>query len=148
MAEKSEKTVLQKLMAVNSKPTAETFPELPDALVWLRAGLAVAYACWLGMSTMATEGAGLLMGINLITFVPFIFCSTYLGANTDSFGNQILTAGTFNALALLLLIWIWFFTANHESEENAIIAALKATAPIVAEEIFEPEAASEAQVEF
>ena len=34
MTEKSEKTVLQKLIAVNSKPTAETFPELPDALVW------------------------------------------------------------------------------------------------------------------
>ena len=32
--EKTEKTVLQKFLAINSKPTAETFPELPDALVW------------------------------------------------------------------------------------------------------------------
>ena len=97
---------------------------------------------------MVTEGAGLLMGINLITFVPFIFCSTYLGANTDSYGSQILTAGTFNALALLLLIWIWFYTAQHESEENAIIASLKAAAPVVVDETLETEAASEAQAEF
>ena len=34
MTEETEKTVLQKLMAVNSKPTKETFPELPDALIW------------------------------------------------------------------------------------------------------------------
>mmetsp|Transcript_16742 Transcript_16742/g.40807 ORF Transcript_16742/g.40807 Transcript_16742/m.40807 type:complete len:149 (+) Transcript_16742:100-546(+) len=148
MTEKSEKTVLQKLLAVNSKPTKETFPELPDALIWLRAGLAVAYGCWLGMSTMASEGAGLLMGINLITFVPFIFCSTYLGANTDSYGSQILTSGTFNALALLLLIWIWFYTAEHENEENAIVAALKAAVPILTEETVEPEVASEAEAEF
>lgn len=100
------------------------------------------------MSTMAAEGAGLLMGINLITFVPFIFSSTYLGANIDSYGSQVLTAGTVNALALLLLVWIWFYTAEHSSEESAIVAALKAAAPILTEEIVEAEAASEAEAEF
>ena len=108
----------------------------------------MAYACWLGMSTMAAEGAGLLMGINLITFVPFIFCSTYLGANIDSYGSQVLTSGLFNALALMLLIWIWFYTAEHENDENAIIAALKVAAPILNEEVAESETANEAEAEF
>ena len=100
---------------------------------------------------MATEGAGLLMGINLITFVPFIFCSTYLGANIDSYGSQILTSGLFNALALLLLVLIMFYTAEHESEENSIVAALKAAAPIiaeVAEESVESEIPNEPEAEF
>lgn len=96
---------------------------------------------------MAIEGAGLLMGINLITFVPFIFCSTYLGANIDSYGSKILTSGTFNALALLLLIWICFYTAEHESEENAIIAALKAAVPIITEEAAESDIPNEADAE-
>ena len=84
---------------------------------------------------MAAEGAGMLMGINLITFLPYIFCGTYLGADIDSYGSQVLTAGTVNALALLLLIWILFYTAEHESEENAIVAALKAAAPIITEDL-------------
>ena len=91
------------------------------------------------------------MGINLITFVPFIFCSTHLGANIDSYGSQILTSGLFNALALLLLVWIMFYTAEHESEENAIVAALKAAAPIiaeVAEESVESEIPNEPEAEF
>eukprot|EP00980_Cylindrotheca_fusiformis_P009353 scaffold2047_cov129-Cylindrotheca_fusiformis.AAC.32 len=70
MSEKSEKSVIQKLLAVNSKPTEETFPELPDALLWR----------------------------------------------------------TINAIAFLLLIWIYFYTLEHEEEEKAIIAALYAAA--------------------
>jgi hypothetical protein len=92
----------------------------------VRCGLAVLYGTWLAFGRLAREGAGLLMGVNLITFLPFIFCSTYLGANIDSFGSKILLSGTVNAIGLFLLIWIYCYTLEHEEEEKTIISALLA----------------------
>jgi hypothetical protein len=92
----------------------------------VRCGLAVLYGAWLAFGRHAIEGAGLLMGVNLITFLPFIFCSTYLGANIDSFGSKILLSGTVNAIGLFLLIWVYCYTSEHEEEEKTIISALLA----------------------
>jgi hypothetical protein len=34
MSEKENKSIIEKLIAINSKPTQDSFPELPNALVW------------------------------------------------------------------------------------------------------------------
>lgn len=92
------------------------------------------------------------MGVNLITFLPFIYCSTYLGANIDSYGSKILLSGTFNAMAFLLLIWIYFYTSEHEAEEKTIIGTLLAgielsseTDTASGETAVPPDAASDAE---
>ena len=47
-----------------------------------------------------------------------------LQADNDSFGGKLLFAGLPNAMALVLLIWIYFFTLNHEDEEQKLKSLL------------------------
>lgn len=136
-------TVLRKAVAFHSHPTEETFPELPDVLVWFRFSLAVAYGLYLGLSGVRSS-VYVLQALNLITFVPVLYCRLYLGisdfagasstlsstssssSSSSSFGSQIVFAGTMNALALTLLLWIYFFTAQHEDDERKLASLLVA----------------------
>jgi len=125
MQEETKPSLLSKLIAINSKPTQETFPELPDVIIWFRFVLAVAYGVFLGLQeTHRSGGANVIFGLNFITFVPFIYCSTYLGVDQASYKSSILFAGVLNSLALMLLIWIYIYTANHESDVAALASIL------------------------
>lgn len=118
-------SIFSKLIAINSKPTKETFPELPNIIIWFRCILAITYGVFLGMSdTHRSGGANVIFGLNFITFVPVLYCSTYLGADQQSYDNKILFAGVINSVALMLLIWIYFYTANHESDAAALASML------------------------
>lgn len=82
------KEVLKKAFAINSKPTEESFPELPDVLVWFRFILAVAYGTYLGLSG-ARSGVMPLQALNLICFVPLMYCRLYLGIDSETFASQV-----------------------------------------------------------
>ena len=59
------KAVLSKAVQYNTKPTEETFPELPDVLVWLRFMLAVVYGSFLGIRNVRSATM-LLHNLNLL----------------------------------------------------------------------------------
>ena len=113
---------------MNSKPTEETFPELPDFLVAIRFVFAVAYGIFIGLKG-TRSGVMVLQGLNVIAFVPVMYCRFFLFVEQGHFDTQIIFSGTFNALALFLLIWIYYFTAEH-TEEEARLAALLISASI------------------
>jgi hypothetical protein len=93
MSESKKESNLGKIFAVNSKPTATTFPELPDYIVWARFILAVGYGIWLGTSGQSRGGAGLMFGLNFVVFLPMLYCTTFLGADSESYGTKILFSG-------------------------------------------------------
>jgi hypothetical protein len=124
MTETKKESVIEKFFAVNSKPTFETFPELPDAVVWMRFVLALLYGGWLGLGTQR-GGAGVIFGLNFIAFVPILYCNTFLGADGDSYGTKIYVSGVANSLGLMLLIWIYFHTLEHEGDEKMLAFALR-----------------------
>lgn len=113
---------LNKLIAMGSKPNSATFPELPDMVVLIRMTLALVYGISLGLRDSNT-GVGVVFGLNLITFIPIIYLTQFLDADTDSY-KSINFAGVPNALALMLLVWLYFFTAAHGEEENALRSAV------------------------
>eukprot|EP00540_Astrosyne_radiata_P018963 CAMPEP_0116867914 /NCGR_PEP_ID=MMETSP0418-20121206/26888_1 /TAXON_ID=1158023 /ORGANISM="Astrosyne radiata, Strain 13vi08-1A" /LENGTH=155 /DNA_ID=CAMNT_0004503791 /DNA_START=75 /DNA_END=542 /DNA_ORIENTATION=- len=105
-------------------PNVDTFPELPDAVIWFRFVLAIVYGLHLGLS--ATRGAAnLIFGLNVITFIPILYCQLILAADTDSY-RHLTFAGVSNSLALLLLIWMYFYSVSHANEEAQLSAALSA----------------------
>lgn len=123
---------LAKFFAINSKPTKETFPELPDMIVWFRCILAIVYGLWLGTRGVArTGGANAIFGLNFVAFVPVVYCSTFLGADQESYNNRLLFAGVVNAVALLMLIWIYMYTLDHEADEQILSTFLGSDAPEV-----------------
>jgi hypothetical protein len=121
--EEKFKAVLKKALAINSKPTEESFPELPDVLLWIRFFLGIVCGTYFGLKGVRS-GTMPLQCLNLICFVPLLYARVYLGAATEVFPSQVLFSGTFQALALSLLIWIYFFTAEHAEQEVKMIALL------------------------
>uniref|UniRef100_A0A7R9W4I5 Uncharacterized protein n=1 Tax=Pseudictyota dubia TaxID=2749911 RepID=A0A7R9W4I5_9STRA len=113
---------LKKMLAMGSKPNSSTFPELPDMVVLMRMGLGLAYGISLGLRD-SNAGVGIMFGLNLVTIVPIVYLSQYLDADTDSY-KSINFAGIPNALALMILVWLYFFTLAHEDEENALRSAV------------------------
>jgi hypothetical protein len=122
-------TLLKKSVSFNSKPTIETFPELPNIVIWVRCILAIFYGVWLGVGSVSRGGAGVMFGLNFITFLPIVYCSTYLRADQDSYGTKIFFGGVANSLALMLLIWVYFYTVEHADDElklaDALVAVVK-----------------------
>lgn len=114
---------LNKLLKFGSKPCNSTFPELPEMVVMMRMVLALGYGISLGLRDSNTGGVGVIFGLNLITFIPIIYLTQFLDAETDSY-KSINFAGVPNALALMLLIWVYFFTLAHEEEETALRSAV------------------------
>jgi hypothetical protein len=109
-------TTLKKLFAFGSKPNATTFPELLNVVIWMRCILAIFYGIHLSRGSVG--GLGMLYGLNVIAFCPVMY-TILLGADMDSYDNMIF-AGVPNALGLLLLVWIYCYTADNESEEAAL----------------------------
>ncbi len=108
--------VLQKALAVNSQPTEQTFPELPHVIIWMRFVIAVVYGTVLGIRNV--RGSIMILNtVNLITFIPYMYCRFYLNVTMDSYSHQpLFYVGLLPAVALALLIWIYFFTLHHEME--------------------------------
>ena len=117
-----------------SSPTSSSFPNLPDYIIWLRIVLGVAYGISLGYREGAStsdevfqpqhiNGAiGILFGLNIITFVPTIYMNFYLNAETDTYKN-LNFAGVTNGIAIMVLVWLTFFTMLHEKEESVLAEA-------------------------
>eukprot|EP00560_Eucampia_antarctica_P009001 CAMPEP_0197825598 /NCGR_PEP_ID=MMETSP1437-20131217/2647_1 /TAXON_ID=49252 ORGANISM="Eucampia antarctica, Strain CCMP1452" /NCGR_SAMPLE_ID=MMETSP1437 /ASSEMBLY_ACC=CAM_ASM_001096 /LENGTH=81 /DNA_ID=CAMNT_0043425653 /DNA_START=282 /DNA_END=527 /DNA_ORIENTATION=+ len=72
-----------------------------------------------------------------------MYLNFILNANVDSY-TSINFVGLPNAIALMLLIWIFMFTLEHEEDELALVSALvnitvmgnNESAPIVIEDSF------------
>jgi hypothetical protein len=125
MPKEEKPSVLSKFLAVNSKPTKETFPELPDVLIWFRCLLAVLYGTYLGFTPgRSNGGVNVLLGFNFITFVPVLYCSTFLGADQASYDNKILLSGVLSSGALMLLIWTYLYTLEHEADAQMLASIL------------------------
>ena len=119
--------MLGKFLSFGSKPNAENFKELPDCLVWMRFVLAISYGVfYLGASSVENkQGATpLLMALNFVSFGPMIYCMLILQADNESYGGKLFFAGLPNAMALVLLIWIYYYTLNHEEEEQKLAGLL------------------------
>eukprot|EP00934_Nitzschia_sp_Nitz4_P001931 Nitzschia sp. Nitz4//scaffold3_size479765//170762//173366//NITZ4_000070-RA/size479765-processed-gene-0.306-mRNA-1//-1//CDS//3329550668//1931//frame0 len=119
--------LLGKFFSPNSKPTAETFPELPAMVIWTRCILAILHSVYVGLYSVRPGGVDFLLGLNLVAFVPMTFCNFYLGVDHESYNDQILFAGLANGLALMMLIWTYLYTLNHEEDEmllGKVIASL------------------------
>jgi hypothetical protein len=118
----------RKAIAFNSHPTEESFPELPTVLLWLRFGLAAGYGCMLGYQGTRSF-LMLIQTLNLLAFVPVMYCRLYLRASEDTFRMQTVFSGLFQAIALALLLWIYGFTAAHESQVEQLNSLLLANPP-------------------
>mmetsp|Transcript_16449 Transcript_16449/g.24611 ORF Transcript_16449/g.24611 Transcript_16449/m.24611 type:complete len:151 (-) Transcript_16449:40-492(-) len=125
----------KKFTAYKSSPSVDTYPSLPDAITWMRLFLGLTYGLSLGYreSTCdsSLEGAiGLIMGLNVIVFLPILYLNFFLNAQTDSY-KALNFQGSPNALALMMLIWTIFFTMLHENEENTLANAVIQTVKVV-----------------
>lgn len=115
--------VARKAIAFNSQPTEESFPELPTVLIWIRFLLATAYGCMLGYRSMRSL-VMLLHTLNLVAFVPVMYCRMYLRISEDTFPLKIIFSGLFQAVALALLLWIYGFTAANEAHIETLTKLL------------------------
>jgi hypothetical protein len=112
--------ILKKFASIGSKPTPESFPELIDCVIWLRFVLAVSYGLYLGPTLGAVNA---LFGLNLVTFLPILYCQLILVADMDAF-KSIHFAGVPNALALLILTWTLGFTRHFSEQEMKFVASV------------------------
>ena len=53
-----------------------------------------------------------------------MYASGYLMSDMDSYGPSLLWHGVPNAVCLLVLIWMYFYTLEHEDEEKKIVSVL------------------------
>ena len=105
-------SVLQKACKFGSKPDASTFPELLTVVTWLRIIIGAIYGVSLGIRNENRGLVGATLGLNVIAFAPMLYFNGYLMAYVDSYKN-LRFVGVVNGLALMLLIWITFFTYAH-----------------------------------
>jgi hypothetical protein len=76
----------------------------------------------IGLEKNSRGGANLMFALNVITFVPILYTTTYLGANQEAFGTKLLFGGVVQGFALSMLIWIYFFTEFHADDEAAFVS--------------------------
>lgn len=130
MVLKQKKVLLSKFFSIGSKPTADTFPELPHVLLWFRALLGTLFGLYMGLS--GRQGAvGFVFGVNIVAFIPMAYCQIMLVADIDSYKHSLQFSGVLNALALALLIWIYCNTWTHAETEatmRAVAVMVKAAA--------------------
>lgn len=117
------------LLVFGSKPDSNSFPDLPDYITWARLAIGLIYGT-LVLGTMGTNQAvpgkmrlNLVFGITLITFLPIVYCETFLHADTDSYQNIKFVAVP-NGVALMVLVWILLYTMEHSEEEAKLAAAV------------------------
>jgi hypothetical protein len=109
-------SVLQKACKFGSKPDASTFPELTTVVTWLRLLIGAIYGVSLGIRNENRGLVGATLGLNVVAFAPMLYFNGYLHAYVDSYKN-LRFVGVVNGLAIMLLIWITFFTLAHSEEE-------------------------------
>lgn len=118
---------LKKFLSFNSKPTSTTYPTLPENITYLRLFLGFTYGLSLALrenlSQTLNGSAGLLFGLNVITFIPIVYMNYYLNVETETY-NGVNFVGVTNAMAFMVLVWVLFFTMLHEEEENVMIQGL------------------------
>jgi hypothetical protein len=125
MVQEEKPSVLSKFVAINSKPTTETFPELPNLIFWFRFILAIFYGTYMGLgSVQRSSAASLMFGFNFIVFVPSMYCTTFLGAEQGSHDGKILYSGVLSGTALMLLIWTYIYTLQHDADAQALASIL------------------------
>eukprot|EP00522_Entomoneis_paludosa_P017584 CAMPEP_0172459922 /NCGR_PEP_ID=MMETSP1065-20121228/34733_1 /TAXON_ID=265537 /ORGANISM="Amphiprora paludosa, Strain CCMP125" /LENGTH=165 /DNA_ID=CAMNT_0013214781 /DNA_START=128 /DNA_END=625 /DNA_ORIENTATION=+ len=123
------KPVVKKAFTFNLNPTEDSFPELPTILIWFRFVLAVGYGLYVG-TKLVNNAVVLIQALNLIAFIPTVYCKFFLGVSAEVFPMETIFAGLPNAMALCILIWVYMFTAaNEESEAQLTSLLLSAVAP-------------------
>ena len=115
----SSSSVLKKALKFASKPDASTFPELLTVVTWLRIIIGAIYGVSLGIRNENRGLVGLTLGLNVIAFAPMLYFNGFLMAKIDSYKN-LRFVGVVNGLAIMLLIWITFFTWAHSEEEMSM----------------------------
>lgn len=118
----------KKFTCFNSAPTSETYPDLPRNITYLRLFLGLAYGISLAFrentpTTTLNGSAGLIFGLNVVTFLPIVYMNYYLNVDTDTY-KGLNFVGVANGMALMLLVWLIFFTMLHEDEERILNGAL------------------------
>ncbi|KAL7544000.1 hypothetical protein ACHAXR_013429 [Thalassiosira sp. AJA248-18] len=104
-------------LSFRSKPDATTVPELPAITTWARFLLGASCGISLGLRNEKRGLAGVLFGLNVVTFLPMFWFNSYLDANIESY-KSLNFAGVAPAFALMLLVWISFFTLENEHAES------------------------------
>jgi hypothetical protein len=117
------KGIMKKFLSPNSKPTFKTFPELVECIVWLRFVLAVFFGIYAGTTSRSGGGGNILVALNFIAFPPIVYCQSFLAADQESYGTKLYFSGIPQALALAMLIWIYFYTESHAQDEAAFVSA-------------------------
>ncbi|KAG7361455.1 hypothetical protein IV203_036555 [Nitzschia inconspicua] len=114
-----KKSMMEKLLTPGWKPKPATFPELCECIVWIRFVIAVCYGVYIGLEEKSRGGVNLMVALNLVTFVPVFYATTYLGASQEEFGANLIFGGVMEGLALTTLIWVYMYTASHPEDEAA-----------------------------
>jgi hypothetical protein len=120
--------IVRKFIAIGSKPTPDSFPELVDCMIWLRFVIATAFGLYLGTSTI-TGGVNCLYGLNLITFIPIFYCQFLLVADMDAYKSSLYFTGVPNAFAWFLLLWILGYTWHFADDESKLMASAAVIQP-------------------
>jgi hypothetical protein len=66
----------------------------------------------------------LISALNLIAFIPTMYCKLALGVKGDAFAMPMIFSGLFPAMATFFLIWIYTYTSYYEMEAAKIAALL------------------------
>lgn len=143
----SSESVLKKALKFASKPDASTFPELLTVVTWLRIIIGAIYGVSLGIRNENRGLVGLTLGLNVIAFAPMLYFNGFLMAKIDSYKN-LRFVGVVNGLAIMLLIWITFFTWAHSEEEMSMQKVLSDAIISSSEDASSPEETSVGTDEF
>ena len=102
--------VLSKALKKGSRPSKDSFPELPKLLQQFRllAGIAVGLLCGL---TAATGWTGFTLYGLVAVVATYVYYNVFLEADLDSFGGPqtLLMEGLQNGLAIMMLVWTIFY---------------------------------------
>merc|ERR1719401_2360637 len=113
---------ISQFFTYSSSPTKESFPQLPDCIIWMRLSIGFFYGIYLGV-TDYFGGIGLFVGVSMITFIPLSYVDKFLKGNTESY-EGLTFKGVLNALSMLTLVWVSIATMNHPEDESRLTMAL------------------------
>jgi len=106
-----------------SRPTFETFPQLPSCVATVRLVVGLLYGISLGYRDMI-GGFGLLSGASAVMFFPLVYVEQFLKAETSTYPSNVAMVGVVNAFALLILVWVTIYTMNHPDLEAKMIITM------------------------
>jgi hypothetical protein len=82
------------------------------------------YGLFLNRDKPAALAPMLISALNLIAFIPTMYCKLLLGVKGEAFAMPLIFSGLAPAMATFVLIWIYSFTSYYEMEEAKIAALL------------------------